>query len=881
MMPSISAPLAPAVSLAGRGTLLAQRLGLNIRVKLALAFGSVLALTLVAGGVGYVSFQVIGGSLRQIVDANLPAITATQQLAAASGQIAAAAPSLMSAATNTARRDEFAALTEKQQAVAAQIKALEDSRAVDPAAIAAIGAIADRVKAELDGLNREVEQKLGSGARRQDALLSLESAHDGFLKLLAPAIDDGNFSLMTDGDGALKKTNTGLTGLMDGGVASLRGVLEIEVAGTTIVGQLIEAANAPTVAQANVTKDPILAASSAAAKTFKSLPDSPELAALRKAYDAIVALGAGAASVYSLPFASPTAAAAELQAVQQRRAAFVERVHAAQQDFAAKAVSMVDAANFDLVLAGEDLAKQNQSTISGLMERGVTDLRSLLELQAEGNLLAGLIREAATTEQVDLLGPARERIEASLGHMKTSLAALSEKELSYTIGKQVEIFAGLARGPDNVLTLREQELRARTAAAASLARNRALSEEFDAAVAKMVDAVQRAADGAGRSSESRIDRGRIWLLAIMGLSVVVCLLVGWLVVARNIAARIVRLTRSMGDIARGDLDAVVPVAGRDEISAMARALEVFRGTAREVSAANQRTEAERQRATSARRAEMAALADDFEASVKHVVERLSSAAAEMQATARKMAENASETSTQSTTVAVASGEATSNVETVAAAAEQLSASISEISRQVNESAKIAGRAVDEAGRTNTTVRGLAAAAARIGEVVKLINEIASQTNLLALNATIEAARAGEAGKGFAVVASEVKNLASQTARATEEIAAQIGAIQSSTAEAVAAIDTIGGTIGQINSIASSIATAVEQQGSATAAIARNVNDAARGTQQVSSTISRVTQAAEDTGRAAQHVLTLSSDLSEQADALRAQMERFLSGVRSG
>ena len=865
----------------GRRALLAQRLGLNIRVKLTLAFGSVLALTLVAGGVGYVSFQVIGGSLRHIVDANLPALTATQELAAASGQIAAAAPSLMSAATPSEGSAEFAALAAKQQAVAAQIKALQDGGAVDPAAIEAIAAIADRVKAELDGLNREVTQKLRSQEQRLDALLRLESAHDGFLKTLAPAIDDGNFSLMTEGDDALKKTDKGLAGLMDGGVATLRSVLEIQVEGTTIVGQLIEAANAPTPDRAALTKDPITAAASAAAKTFKALPDSPDLAALRKAYDAIVALSAaGAGGVYALPFAPPGASLADLEAVQRARAAFVERIHAAHHDFAAKAVNVVDGANFDLVVASENLAKENQGTISQLMERGVTDLRSLLELQAEGNRLAGLIREAATAEQVELLIPARERIDASLGRMKTSLAALSNKDLSYTLGKLVEAFADLARGPDNLLAVRERELRARTAAAASLARNRKLAEEFDAAVVTMMGTVEHDAEAAGARSGSQIESNRVWLIVIMGVSVVFCLLVGWLVVARNIADRIVRLTRSMRDIAHGDLDAKIPLAGRDEITAMAHALEVFRDTAREVTAANERTEAERHRAATARRDEMAALANDFEASVKGVVESLSAAADEMQATAKHMAKNASETSSQSTTVATASGEATSNVQTVATAAEQLSASIAEISRKVNESAQIAERAVGEADRTNVTVKGLASAAQRIGEVVKLINEIANQTNLLALNATIEAARAGEAGKGFAVVATEVKNLAAQTAKATEDIAAQIGAIQTSTAEAVAAIDTIGGTIGQINHIASTIASAVEQQGAATAAIARNVQEAATGTNEVTSHIAGVRQAASETGEAAAFVLTAANDLSRQSDALKSAVARFLASMRA-
>jgi methyl-accepting chemotaxis protein len=879
---STSAPM-PRAMLAAPATVPARRRGLSIRMKLALAFGSVLALTLIAGAVGFVSFQNIGGSLRMIVDQNMPAITVAQRLAAISSQIAAAAPSLMSAASEDARRAEFSALTQKQQTVTSLIKALQDRRAADPAAVQAVATVAERVVTESNALNEAVEQKLRSETVRLAALQRLDEAHSAFLKLLAPAIDEGNFTLVTESESALKKTDQGLHGLMDGGVALLRGVLEVDVAGTAIAAQLIEAANAPSADRANITRDPITAAASAAARTFKALPESPEIAGLRKAYDGIVALSAGRDGVYGLPFARADAGLAELQAVQRTRYAFVERIHAAHQSFSAKAIALADAANFDLVLASEDLAKQNQGTISELTERGVTALRSLLELQAEGNLLVGLIREAGTTEQLDRLIPIRERIEAGLVHMETSQASVNDPVLAEQLGKQIAVFTALtdSDAKDNVLALRERELRARAAAASSLGRNRALAEEFDGAVAKVVADVQRTAEAAGASADSRIDRGMIELAVIMGVSVIVCLLVGWLIVARNIAGRIGRLTRNMREIADGDLEAKVAIDGRDEITEMARALEVFRDTAREVSAANARTEEERRRAATARREEMAALANDLEASVKTVVEQLSAAASEMQATAKQMATTASDTSTRSTTVAMASGEATTNVNTVAAAAEELSASIGEIGRQVNQSAQIAERAVSEAERTNATIKGLANAASRIGEVVKLISEIANQTNLLALNATIEAARAGEAGKGFAVVASEVKSLASQTARATDDIAAQIGEIQSSTAAAVTAIDTIGGTIGQINGIASEIASAVAQQGAATAAIARNVQDAARGTQQVSSTITRVTQAAADTGRAAQHVLDLSSSLSDQSDALRAQMERFLAGVRAG
>jgi methyl-accepting chemotaxis protein len=279
--------------------------------------------------------------------------------------------------------------------------------------------------------------------------------------------------------------------------------------------------------------------------------------------------------------------------------------------------------------------------------------------------------------------------------------------------------------------------------------------------------------------------------------------------------------------------------------------------------------------------ELGAKADVFEREVKGQVGSVSSSASQLEGVAKTMSRNAEETSVQSTTVAAAAEEATTNIQTVAAAAEELSSSIAEISRQVASSASIAANAREEADRTNKMVQSLSAAAARIGDVVKLINDIASQTNLLALNATIEAARAGDAGKGFAVVANEVKSLANQTGKATEEIAAQIAAVQSATREAVGAIGGIARTIGEINEIAGSIAASVEEQGAATSEIARNVQQAAMGTTEVTATIARVSTAAQATGGAAREVLDAAVALSRNSDTLGRQVDRFVADIRSG
>lgn len=379
--------------------------------------------------------------------------------------------------------------------------------------------------------------------------------------------------------------------------------------------------------------------------------------------------------------------------------------------------------------------------------------------------------------------------------------------------------------------------------------------------------------------------GHIKLAEIEMLIAAVIGVVGAVIIASVLGAMIsnpvVAMTTAMGQLADGDLSVDIPAQGRaDEIGNMASAVQIFKDNAIHNKELEAEAERQKQRAEQEKRAMMNKLADDFETSVGGIVASVSSAATEMQASASSMSSISEETSTQATTVSAAAEEASSNVQTVASAAEELSSSVSEISRQVSQSTQIAATAVAEVEGANDKVQGLADAAHKIGEVVALITDIADQTNLLALNATIEAARAGEAGKGFAVVASEVKNLANATAKATEEISAQIGGIQGATQDAVAAIGSIGGIINQMNEIASTIAAAVEEQGAATSEIARNVEQAASGTQEVSANIQGVNQAAVEAGASSTQVLSAADELSKNSETLKSEVTTFMAGIRA-
>lgn len=458
--------------------------------------------------------------------------------------------------------------------------------------------------------------------------------------------------------------------------------------------------------------------------------------------------------------------------------------------------------------------------------------------------------------------------------------------------------------------------------------------EWYAAATKGIDAVLATSEVASKGANSvsaALASDRLKELCIAVGLVFATLTMGamaFFVVIRRVAVPIIAMTTAMGRLANKDWTTEVVGQDRsDEIGQMAKAVQVFKDagieneklqaeaektreyraqqeiekrrlseeaaaeTERKLqeleermrrTAEEQKLAEERQRQENARQrtSEMNQLADAFEATVKVVVQTVSSSASEMQASSTSMSATAEETSRQATAVAAASEEASANVQTVASAAEELSSSVQEITRQVSNSSRMARQAVEQARATGQTVDGLAEAATKIGDVVKLITDIASQTNLLALNATIEAARAGEAGKGFAVVASEVKTLANQTAKATDEIAKQIHSIQGATQGTVQAIQSICTTIEQVNEAASAIASAVEEQGAATKEISRNVQQASEGTKEVSKNIVSVTQASSEVGSAALQMNDTASKLAKEASVLTVEVDKFIQKVRS-
>ena len=402
---------------------------------------------------------------------------------------------------------------------------------------------------------------------------------------------------------------------------------------------------------------------------------------------------------------------------------------------------------------------------------------------------------------------------------------------------------------------------------------------------QLLEAIRANVDAVGEAARNNLKRSSAWARQLSPTALVAVLLavgIGFWMVRRSVVKPLGGIVAEMRKLADGNFDVVLAgLDRRDEIGAMAQAVETFKVKA--VEQANRdaaRKEAEANALAAARRDDMRELAAGFEATIGTIVQTVSSASSQLEAAASTLTNSAESTQALTTIAASAAQEASTNVQSVASATEELSSSVSEVGRQVHESSRIADEAVRQAERTDARISELSQAASRIGDVVKLITAIADQTNLLALNATIEAARAGDAGRGFAVVAQEVKALAAQTGKATDEIGTQIASMQAATQESVAAIKEIGAIITRISTIAGTIAAAVEEQGATTSEIARNVHQASQGTSQVAGNIANVSHGATATGSASTQVFASAKSLSKESGHLKVEVEKFLATVRA-
>jgi methyl-accepting chemotaxis protein len=501
-------------------------------------------------------------------------------------------------------------------------------------------------------------------------------------------------------------------------------------------------------------------------------------------------------------------------------------------------------------------------------------------VSANGNLMAADMMAALSANSSDTLEAIEKEFKTTRDRVKSNLEDLPNIPSMQAVRDAVQKLFAFGEGKTGVFKIRQKELDSIDYGQTILDETRKLNVGLGISVQALVDGVQRETNASTFQARQEISLATTAMLGLGGLTLIGSALFVWLYVGRNILRRIRELQRAMQLLSAGDLDTeIVRSRQNDEIGAMKETLTVFRDSMVEARALA--SEQDKDRVVKAERAaQMEAKIAEFEGTVRSALDNLAQSANSMQSTAQSMSTTADQSNALVNAVASAAEETSVNVQTVSSGTEQLSSSIEEISKQVVTSAAIAKKAVEEAGATDTTVQSLADSASRISVVVDLIQTIASQTNLLALNATIEAARAGEAGRGFAVVASEVKSLASQTAKATEEIRTQIASMQQVTTSAVGAIQGIGRIIGEIDNVTTTIAAAVEEQGAATREIARNIQHAAGGTSEVSSNIVGVSTASAEAGAAATEVLSASDALRREADMLRGEIDAFLNNMRA-
>ncbi|WP_430475586.1 methyl-accepting chemotaxis protein [Thalassospira lucentensis] len=548
-----------------------------------------------------------------------------------------------------------------------------------------------------------------------------------------------------------------------------------------------------------------------------------------------------------------------------------EQLFVAHQAFRDAIAPVVEAADSGLRDRSAAIQDQSRSAISGLMEKELAALITMVRLEAAGNLAIGYQNQAAAAVDIDTLDQLANRLSDVAKSSKSIAANVPDAS---TIAQTAQTLTGLS-----VVTPKRDAVIAQKSATTALNDVRVAVEKMG--VQGVAGAASKQSAAVTVESAEAITQGRIILIALGIGSLVLAGLLAWIYVGRGLIARLERIRIAMAEIAVGNTNVAINDNGNDELTEMSKTLEVFRSNAAEIVESQKRETQQREAATQERQAALNALANDFESRIKSLAEDIAKASEGMHKSAQTLSERSTTSADRSESAATATQATAHSVETVAAAAEELAASISEIRRQTEDSTRISRDTSERATQSAQSVQALNKLADEIGDVVTLISDIAEQTNMLALNATIEAARAGDAGKGFAVVANEVKHLADQTAKATADIGGRIKAVQNATQHASDEIGAISASVSALDNITTALSSAVEQQASATQEITRNAQAANDTTRRAADDVMAAKSVVIETGEISNNVLVSAKDLSNQATNIQREVDNFLSDIRQG
>ena len=827
----------------------------GIKVRLQAAFGAVAIMTVVASTVAIMSFAETERGFERVSTREVPMMTDALRLSVASGEISAQAARYVSAKTSDDRRLIAAQIASRSRDLDAIMDRLRVGHS-DAGGFSIAEPMAKRLKDNLKALETAISERTEIRDSLDSRLAALHRAHNRISDKLTPIVDDSYFEVVTTAEDVGQSGDITVRTLIQGGMQVMQAMVEVGAETNLITGLLTAGALTSSPSILAMLEDRFTASARRAEKQLAKLPAGTKYEPLKDKVRGLARLADFKAKAGGSD---------------QERLGNVFRAH---EQLTILLITLIDDLNFDVVMQSEDAVKRSSKLVKDLVAVQIAGLRSALEVAAQTHLVTSLLSEAAVAKDTASLVPLQDRFKAATDLLAKAAKSFTSEEIKSAID-ELTVYG---QGANSLFALRDRELAAIARADQTIEENVTIQRSLDRAVAVLVGDAEKSMQSGSTKLVEDLGRNRTVLLMVAVASVLVAIAIGIFYVQRRLVLRLTSVGDAMRRLSSGETDLTVPAAAdRDEIGEMARSLEVFRAGEIERREMAGRREAE-QTAQHQRAAGIEQMIGDFRATVTAVIAAVTDNVSRMETTARTLSSIAAEADNQARAASASSEQTSSNVRSVAGATEELGASILEISDQAAQANGVVERAAEIAHNADQLVGQLSTGASRIGDVVKLIRAIAEQTNLLALNATIEAARAGDAGRGFAVVASEVKTLASQTAKATEEIATQIGAIQGSTAQAVEAIRQISGVMGDISRFTSTIAASVEEQSASTQEIGRNVHEAASGARELAGNMSTVTEAIEETNRSATHVLEASSALTAQAGTLQQAVDQFLDRV---